>query len=104
MFKLKNILKIKKREKITHIIVTEKYSFPCYKSIEMGCSDLNGNEYVVCIMDCKYKGKRKIATINKENILFTVEGYRREVWDEISSYIYGESDENPTIVENLMYG
>lgn len=104
---------------INHVIVTEFAMFPCYRSIrfesnnqiefdEEGSPILReSNPSSFYVMDCLYKGHRRIITLDEDLVLHIIENYTDEIWDSIvEAGIIASGEENKICkpIHSSIYG
>ena len=105
---------------INHIMVTEFAMFPCYRSIRFENNnqmefDEEGSpilrEYdpsAFYVMDCLYKGRRRIITLDEDFVLYIIENYSDEVWDDIvnvcAASLGEKKDEPHKVIRSSIYG
>ena len=108
------------RNGINHIMVTEFAMFPCYRSIRFENNnqmefDEEGSpilrEYdpsAFYVMDCLYKGRRRIITLDEDFVLYIIENYSDEVWDDIvnvcAASLGEKKDEPHKVIRSSIYG
>ena len=105
---------------INHVMVTEFATFPCYRSIRFENNrkvefDDEGTPVLqeydptsFYVMDCLHNGRRRIITLNEDFVLYIIENYSDEVWDDIvnvcAASLGEEKDEPHKVIRSSIYG
>lgn len=84
-------------EGITHIIITNGNKIKCYESIE-----LFSDETKIIVAKCLIKMKKRIITINDNNIDYISEKYNNDIWNQMINITNTNDDE--IIDDNRLYG
>ena len=71
-------------------ILTNGKKIKCISSIEVVKQISEDNIEEVLIVDAIIKGRRKIVTVDKAYIMYSVESHSKESWDGIMHAVFGD--------------